>query len=65
MKHLIMWGTLIVVSIIAYFVFTKTSVWTSLWESNNSPIYMDLIFIALGLDLAIGRIIAVIPKIFK
>jgi len=64
MKHLILWGTLLTVSIIAFIIYTKTAVLTSLLDDESSPVYVNVIFLHLGLYLVITQGRALIHKLF-
>ena len=64
MKHLIMWGGLLIVSIILVLIYQKVSVMDTFFDLDKSPIYGDIIFFALGAFLAITRGMALTRKLF-
>jgi len=64
MKHLIMWGGLLVACIILALIYQKVSVATMFFDESNSPIYADIIFFGGGLLLVITRGTALIGKLF-
>ena len=61
MKHLVFWSSLILTTIILYYFYNKGSYMDTFFNLNQSPFYTDVIFILLGLHLAIPRIY----KLFK
>ncbi len=64
MKHLILWGGLLSVSIVLIFIYEKTSVLTTFWIKGPSPIYVDIILCLFGLFLFFTRASSLWHKLF-
>ncbi len=64
MKHLILWGALLVSSLVLFLLYEKTSAMDTFFELDKSPIYADIIFFILGTYLAFVRGTALIRKLF-
>jgi len=62
MKHLIMWGSLIILCVILALLWNKITI-ISLFSEKTSPLYVDIILFLLGLQLAVIRLIAIIRKL--
>jgi len=63
MKHLILWGTLIGIGTLLFVMYDKITVMT-IFRTETSPIYVDIIFFLCGLSLIVFRGIAIVKKIF-
>ena len=64
MKHLILWGSLVGVSILVFALWEKTTTLT-VFTGKNAPVIYDAIFLLIGLGLVIDRGIAIYQKLFR
>lgn len=64
MKNIIFWVSVLGVSILIDWFWLKTSIKTTVFAIDKSPIYFDIILVFLGLNLAIPRFISLLKKIF-
>ena len=62
MKHLILWGSLIITYIILFTIWDKITI-SMLIDTETSPLYVDIIFALIGLSLFVCRIISLVTKI--
>lgn len=64
MKHLILWGSVVVVGILVSVLWEKTTV-STIFDPSTSPLYVDTIIFLIGLSMVIGRGIALFRKVFR
>ena len=64
MKAIIMFGTMILAAILLGILYNKVSIEKTYFILENSPKWVDIIFILLGLNLVITRGIALFNKLF-
>ena len=64
MKVIIFIGSLAIVIALLIPLYNKVSITESYFNLNNSPVWIDIVFILLGLSLVIPRCIALYTKWF-
>lgn len=62
-KHIVMWSLLVGAAILVFILFKKTSILTSVFIKDKSPLYVDWILFLLGVHMVIARGIAIFKKL--
>jgi len=65
MKHLIFFGVMIIVCIVVGFIFDRTGVHASYFESATTPIWVDFMWIFLSVLLFMDHAPALWGKLFS